>query len=75
MAIDIGLIAYNAYRKSIQENSITDFVHAPWIELGKLSQDAWRHSAVAVSQYLSKCKEDMNNKPNKYEQMEIIKKL
>lgn len=61
MALDIGRIAYQAYLQSLSESSITEFVHAPWEQLGKIDQDAWRHSAVAVSQYLTQCEEDMKN--------------
>lgn len=47
MAIDIGLIAYNEYIKQIGGN-----YHFAWDKIGKVQQDAWRHAAVAVSQYL-----------------------
>lgn len=47
MAIDIGLIAYNEYIKKLGATHLN-----PWNKLGKVQQDAWRHAAVAVAQYL-----------------------
>lgn len=50
MAIDIGLIAYNKYCE--QAGEVAD-----WSAVDKVHQDAWRHAAVAVSQYLDKERE------------------
>ena len=55
MAIDIGLIAYNEYIKQIGGNH-----HFEWSKIGKVQQDAWRHAAVAVSQYLHQERERMD---------------
>jgi hypothetical protein len=52
MALDIGRIAYQAYIKSIEKNTISEFVSSPWEEIGKVGQDAWREVGVAVLQYL-----------------------
>lgn len=49
MAIDIGRIAYEAYVVQLQATHLN-----PWEKLGQTQQDAWRHAAVAVSQYLHK---------------------
>jgi hypothetical protein len=46
MAIDIGLIAYLKYTE--QTGEVAD-----WSQVDKVHQDAWRHAAVAVSQYLT----------------------
>lgn len=47
MGIDIGLIAYQAYR-----NNRSDITLPDWNQLGKLEQDAWRAAAIAVLQYI-----------------------
>lgn len=57
MAIDIGLIAYNKYCEQ------TNREHPPWNTIGKIEQDAWRHAAVAVSQYLEECRIRMEEHP------------
>jgi hypothetical protein len=49
MAIDIGRIAYMAYVEQLKATHLN-----PWEKLGQTQQDAWRHAAVAVSQYLRK---------------------
>jgi hypothetical protein len=57
MAIDIGLIAYNTYSKVLCSDGECNC--EAWGSLGKRKQDAWRHAAVAVSQYLDQCKREM----------------
>ena len=56
MAIDIGRIAYQAYCKKLEDDEC-DCDLSKWEDLGKISQDAWRHAAVAVSQYLDEERE------------------
>jgi hypothetical protein len=53
MAIDIGRIAYQAYVDQLVEHDVSA---APdkWEDVGKFRQDAWRHAAVAVLQYIRK---------------------
>ena len=57
MAIDIGRIAYQAYDDYINKN--VPCHPLKWEDLGKVPQDAWRHAAVAVSQYLEECRKEM----------------
>lgn len=54
MAIDIGRIAYAAYIEQLKATHLN-----PWEKLGQVQQDAWRHAAVAVSQYLNQERERM----------------
>ena len=51
MALDIGRVAYQAYVDTlIKQNCDCDL--SEWKEMGQYEQDAWRHAAVAVAQYL-----------------------
>ena len=61
MAIDIGRIAYQAYAEGVDNISYHGNALPKWEELGKISQDAWRHAAVAVSQYLDKSRKNMED--------------
>jgi hypothetical protein len=54
MAIDIGRIAYQAYCENIYDGTCCDVMPLDWKDLGKRGQDAWRHAAVAVLQYIDK---------------------
>lgn len=63
MAIDIGRIAYQAYVESIDGGSYYDTKLTKWEDLGQPGQNAWRHAAVAVSQYLDKCRKEMEENP------------
>lgn len=56
MAIDIGRIAYTEYVKQVNGTHLN-----PWEKIGKIQQDAWRHAAVAVSQYLNTERELMES--------------
>lgn len=60
MAIDIGLIAYSAYCKSLQ---VDPSELLTWQELGPNGRNAWRHAACAVLDYMDQCKEDMEKDP------------
>lgn len=53
MAIDIGRIAYQAYTESML-NQMPRICTLKWEDIGKIEQDAWRHAAVAVLQYIDK---------------------
>lgn len=57
MAIDIGLIAFNAYQQALPP----DPSRSTWQQLGKTECDAWRNAAVAVCQYLNKCRQEMDD--------------
>lgn len=57
MAIDIGLIAYKEFVKKMDGVSEDTRGYGEWSQIGKREQDAWRHAAVAVSQYLTKERE------------------
>jgi hypothetical protein len=35
-----------------------------WEDVGKVEQDAWRHAAVAVLDYIHQCEEDMKKDPD-----------
>jgi hypothetical protein len=61
MAIDIGRMAYEAYVKNMYGGSCYEAKVVEWKDLGKRGQDAWRHAAVAVSQYLDQAKQDMED--------------
>ena len=61
MAIDIGLIAYNKYVEVMDGVSEDIRGYDEWSELSKREQDAWRHAAVAVSQYLTKERERLES--------------
>jgi hypothetical protein len=62
MALDIGRVAYEAYAQHIKETLIGECkFEAPWEDMGKISQDAWRKAGVAVEQYLEQAKKDMDN--------------
>lgn len=63
MAIDIGRIAYQAYAEGVDNIAHNGNQLPKWEGLGKISQDAWRHAAVAVSQYLDQCREEMEEDP------------
>jgi hypothetical protein len=53
MAIDIGLIAYQAYVENMYGGTAYEAKVVEWKDLGKKGQDAWRHAACAVSDYLN----------------------
>lgn len=59
MAIDIGRIAYQTHSDYVELHNGKPF--SKWEEVGKVEQDAWRHAACAVLDYIQKCEEDMNN--------------
>lgn len=48
MAIDIGLIGYNAYCKSLGDKAAGILA---WGELDQETQDAWRAAGVAALEY------------------------
>ena len=54
MAIDIGRIAYQAHVDHLAKEVPIDTSLYKWEDLGKLHQDAWRHAACAVLQYIDK---------------------
>jgi hypothetical protein len=54
MAIDIGRIAYQAYLSSKGEDL------PRWEDLGKIGQDAWRHAACAVLDYIDEEREKLD---------------
>jgi hypothetical protein len=72
MAIDIGRVAHKAYLNK-SNTSCLCFDRA-WEDLSHNEQDAWRHAAVAVAQYLDEEKvkyeiqklEDNEAFPNDY---------
>ena len=57
MAIDIGRINYQAYCDQLKDNL------PKWEEIGQKQQDAWRHSAVAVLQYIREAQKQMEEDP------------
>jgi hypothetical protein len=59
--IDIGRIAHKAYLDRCND-SCTCFDRA-WEDLGKEAQDAWRHAACAVMQYLDDSRKQMEENP------------
>jgi len=61
MALDIGRIAFEAYAESVGGKTYDGKDIPKWESVGKTVQDGWRHAAVAVSQYLNKCKSDMDD--------------
>lgn len=61
MAIDIGLIAYDAYIKSLAKNP-SDVL--TWQELGPNGRNAWRDAACAVLDYMDDCKKQMEEHPD-----------
>lgn len=61
MAIDIGLIAFQAYNDQVGGKTFDGKDIPKWGDVGKKVQDGWRAAAVAVLQYLDQCKEDMEN--------------
>jgi hypothetical protein len=63
MAIDIGRIAYQAYVENMYGSSCYEAKVTEWEDLGKRGQDAWRHAAVAVSQYLNEERKRMKEDP------------
>jgi hypothetical protein len=64
MAIDIGRIAYQAYANNVDNISYHGNPLPKWEDLGKIAQDAWRHAAVAVSQYIDKSRKDLEENPD-----------
>lgn len=52
MAIDIGRIAFQAYKD--EANTVT----SNWEDLDKRHQDAWRKAAIAVLQYIDSQKSE-----------------
>jgi hypothetical protein len=62
MAIDIGLIAYQAYWKSLEALDY-DCDVLLWQELGQNERNAWRASAVAVLQHIDEAKKQMEENP------------
>jgi len=54
MAIDIGLIAYLKYTE--QAGEVAD-----WSQVDKAHQDAWRHAACAVLDYIQQEREQWEN--------------
>ena len=61
MAIDIGLIAHNAYLNGSGSKCIC--FDRDWADLPKTEQDAWRAAAVAVLQYIDKSRKQMVENP------------
>lgn len=59
MAIDIGRIAFQAYRDQVGCITYDGKVIPPWEEVGKKVQDGWRAAAVAVLQYIDQERERM----------------
>ena len=57
MAIDIGRIAHTAYRNC--DGKLVKDIR--WEDLGKAEQDAWRHAACAVLDYIDQAKQDMED--------------
>lgn len=54
MALDIGRIAYQRHRDVILERSKE--ILPEWETIGQVHQDAWRHAACAVLDYIDDCK-------------------
>lgn len=53
MAIDIGRIAYTAYKTFLEEKDPDKWRTAPaWEDLPREEMDAWRHTGVAVIQHI-----------------------
>jgi hypothetical protein len=61
MAIDIGLIAFNAYRDGMNYISFSGDYIPEWKDVGQTEQNAWRVAAVAVLDYIDKEREDFEN--------------
>jgi hypothetical protein len=59
MAIDIGRIAYDKYAEKVDYINYNGKNLPKWEDLGKVGQDAWRHAACAVLDYMHQCEEDM----------------
>jgi hypothetical protein len=53
--IDIGRMAFQAHEDFINKDNYREL--ELWEEIGKERQDAWRHAACAVLQYLDELKE------------------
>ncbi len=65
MAIDIGLIAFQAYSKQVGGKTFDGKDIPRWGEVGKTVQDGWRAAAVAVLQYIDQERERMSKEdPN-----------
>lgn len=60
MAIDIGRIAYQAYSDGVSGIAYDGSDLPKWEKLGKISQDAWRHAAVAVLEYIHEERKDLD---------------
>ena len=61
MALDIGRVAFEAYAKSVGGKTWDGKDIPAWETVGKVVQDGWRSAAVAVSQYLNKCKSEIGD--------------
>ena len=55
MALDIGRVAYMAYKAEMDRDSYREAVL--WEKLDKEVQDAWRKAGVAVMEYLDEERE------------------
>lgn len=65
MAIDIGLIAFQAYNDQVGGKTFDGKDIPKWEEVGKKVQDGWRAAAVAVLQYIGQERERvLNEDPN-----------
>lgn len=59
MAIDIGRIAYQAWKDSIDEQEWSIRLLKNWEDIGQVEQNAWRASAVAVLNHIDDERERM----------------
>jgi len=60
--IDIGRIAYQAYCDELEKREC-DYDLRKWEEIGQYEQNAWRHAACAVLDYIDDCKKEMEENP------------
>lgn len=62
--IDIGRIAYQRYVETLDSLPYHESSQPRWEVLGKRGQDAWRHAACAVLDYIDECKKQMEESPD-----------
>ena len=58
MAVDIGRIAFQAYAKSVNNETFDGKQIPSWEKVGQKIQNGWRAAAVAVLQQVDKEKRD-----------------
>jgi hypothetical protein len=60
MAIDIGRVAYTAFCMTFWKVPFRGHELPAWEKLDQVSQDAWRHAACAVLQYIDTERENLD---------------